>query len=84
MMRGTAIGGLLFLFAGSITAAVIARHQMEQRPQRKSAAPSAEQERMLATGKKIFIERCASCHDQRGGKPLKTGPPLNERGLPRT
>ena len=29
----------------------------------------------------FFVERCARCHNERGEKPLKTGPPLNERGL---
>jgi len=27
------------------------------------------------------VARCARCHDERGDKPLKTGPPLNQRGL---
>jgi cytochrome c553 len=27
------------------------------------------------------MARCARCHDERGDKPLKTGQPLNERGL---
>jgi mono/diheme cytochrome c family protein len=37
--------------------------------------------RLLATGKELFMARCARCHDERGDKPLKTGPPLNQRGL---
>jgi mono/diheme cytochrome c family protein len=36
---------------------------------------------LLAKGKELFLARCARCHDERGDKPLKTGPPLNERGL---
>jgi mono/diheme cytochrome c family protein len=40
-----------------------------------------ERTRVLAKGKELFLARCASCHDERGGKPLKSGPPLNERGL---
>jgi mono/diheme cytochrome c family protein len=36
---------------------------------------------LLAAGKEIFLERCASCHNEGGDKPLKTGAPLNERGL---
>ena len=40
-----------------------------------------ERARLLAKGKAVFVERCASCHNERGDKPLKTGPPLNERGL---
>ncbi len=40
-----------------------------------------ERARLLATGKELFMARCARCHDERGDKPLKTGQPLNERGL---
>ena len=36
---------------------------------------------LLAKGKELFLARCARCHNERGDKPLKTGPPLNERGL---
>ena len=45
--------------------------------------PRSEQERarLLATGKQLFLARCARCHNEHGDKPLKTGPPLNERGL---
>jgi mono/diheme cytochrome c family protein len=45
--------------------------------------PLSEQDcaRLLASGKELFTARCARCHDERGDKPLKTGPPLNERGL---
>ena len=30
---------------------------------------------------RLLAERCARCHDERGDKPVKTGPPLNQRGL---
>ena len=45
--------------------------------------PQSEQERarLLTTGKEIFLARCARCHNECGDKPLKTGPPLNERRL---
>jgi len=48
-----------------------------------SDQPLSEQERarMLVTGKELFMARCARCHDERGDKPLKTGLPLNHRGL---
>jgi mono/diheme cytochrome c family protein len=36
---------------------------------------------LLAAGKELFLARCARCHKEHGDKPLKTGPPLNERGL---
>jgi len=34
-----------------------------------------------ALGKKVFVEKCASCHDADGTKPLDGGPPLSGRGL---
>jgi len=48
-----------------------------------SDQPRSEQERagLVAGGKELFMARCARCHDERGDKPLRTGPPLNERGL---
>jgi mono/diheme cytochrome c family protein len=33
------------------------------------------------SGKGLFVARCASCHNERGDKPLATGPPLSERKL---
>ncbi len=45
-------------------------------------SPRAEErERLLDVGKKLFVERCSSCHAERGEKPLRIGPPLNERKL---
>ncbi len=42
---------------------------------------SEERERLLAMGNKVFVERCAKCHNERGDKPLPSGLPLNERKL---
>ena len=54
-----------------------------EQPPAADQSPSAEETgRLLAEGKEIFLERCAGCHNDRGDKPLKTGAPLNERGLP--
>ncbi len=44
------------------------------------AAEGAD-DRLLAIGKTIFVERCASCHGERGDKALKTGLPLSQRKL---
>ena len=46
-----------------------------------SSNDDAEQARLLSLGKKLFLTRCASCHNERGDKPLSSGPPLNERKL---
>jgi mono/diheme cytochrome c family protein len=66
-------------FAGTI----LASHARNARQSSAHDQPLSEGERakLLATGKELFVERCAKCHNERGDKPLKTGPPLNERGL---
>jgi mono/diheme cytochrome c family protein len=33
------------------------------------------------SGRSIFVARCASCHNERGDKPLPSGPPLSKRKL---
>ena len=76
MTRTIAVGALLLSLAGLMAGVVDARRQASKPP-----STNEERERMLADGKRIFAERCASCHDERGGKALKSGPPLNERGL---
>ncbi|HMV99624.1 MAG TPA: cytochrome c [Acidobacteriota bacterium] len=40
-------------------------------------------DRLYKIGRETFIARCASCHNETGDKPLKTGPPLNQRTLSR-
>ena len=68
-----------FVFASALLgfAAGIPLHaQSAQQP-----TSAGESGRLLAAGKQIFLERCASCHNEGGDKPLKTGAPLNERGL---
>lgn len=67
---------LLLGFAGGIAVHGRTAHQA-------SASDQAEQERtrLRAKGKEVFLERCARCHNERGDKPLKSGAPLNERGL---
>jgi mono/diheme cytochrome c family protein len=40
-------------------------------------------ERQLEMGRKLFVTRCARCHNERGDKPLSGGPPLSERELTR-
>ena len=49
--------------------------------QHSDSADAAEHARLLALGKKLFLQRCASCHNERGDKLLSSGPPLNERKL---
>ena len=38
-------------------------------------------DRLLTAGKKLFVQRCARCHAERGDKPLPTGLPLSQRKL---
>ena len=35
----------------------------------------------LALGKKVFVERCAKCHNEDGSAPVGDGLPLNKRAL---
>ena len=82
-MRGRATTPILFVvllgFADGI-AAVRAR-STDQSPAHDQPAAEEERARLLAKGKVLFVERCARCHNEGGEKPLKTGPPLDERGL---
>jgi len=38
-----------------------------------------ERERLLAMGRGLFFQKCGSCHDADGSKPMSDGPPLNQR-----
>jgi mono/diheme cytochrome c family protein len=51
-----------------------------QTPSEPSAPPT---EQASTIGKKLFMEKCGKCHDERGDKSLASGPPLNERILTR-
>jgi mono/diheme cytochrome c family protein len=53
--------------------------------QTQTAAATSEQAKPVANivGRDLFVERCASCHNERGDKPLRTGLPLNQRKLSR-
>jgi len=77
MRKPLAFAAVLLLV--SLPAAHLSRARRAD-PQAKPAAEE-DREKLLATGKKIFVERCAKCHDERGDKPLKSGPPLSQRDL---
>ena len=82
-MRGRTATPILFVvllgFAGSIAA--VHGRSTGQSPAHDQPASEEERAKLLARGKELFVERCARCHNERGEKPLKTGPPLNERGI---
>jgi mono/diheme cytochrome c family protein len=65
-------------FAGGIATHIVGANQS---PAIDLSHSAGDTDRLLAEGKEIFLERCARCHNERGDKPLKTGAPLNERGL---
>lgn len=72
-----AFGTVLLTISSVFVCGLLLAHAQTQ-----ETPPAAEdRERLLATGKKIFVERCARCHNESGDKPLSSGPPLNERGL---
>jgi mono/diheme cytochrome c family protein len=49
----------------------------------QESGSSAPRERLLAVGKELFVQRCASCHNERSDKPLSSGLPLDQRKLSR-
>lgn len=63
-------------------AAVHARNARQSSFVEDQPLSEEDRARLLAKGKELFVERCARCHNERGDKPLETGLPLNERGLP--
>jgi len=69
---------LLSLGIASLTLLAGQWHSMPSNP-----LPEEKPDSTLIVGKKLFVERCGRCHDERGGKPLASGPPLNERTLTR-
>jgi mono/diheme cytochrome c family protein len=75
------------VFAASLLgfAGAIAIHAQSARQAPAAADPSQTREepaRTLAKGKEILAAAgCVNCHNANGDKPLKTGLPLNERGL---
>ena len=81
-MPGRAAAFLLPIVLLGFTAG-IAMHARSAQQARAADQSLSEEERsrLLAKGKEVFVERCARCHNERGDKPLKTGAPLNERGL---
>jgi mono/diheme cytochrome c family protein len=81
MRKGVTLRAVLLLLSLSAAELIHARGYARLGSQAGPVAIEEERGKLLATGKKIFVERCAKCHDERGDKPLKTGLPLNQRGL---
>lgn len=82
-MRERAAMPILFVILLCFASGIMAVHGRGtgQSPARDQPASEEERARLLAKGKELFVERCARCHNERGEKPLKAGPPLSERGL---
>lgn len=77
----TAISLFVTVLLGFTGAIAIYARSAHQTPAADQSLSAEERTRLLAKGQEIFVERCARCHNLRGDKPLKTGAPLNERGL---
>ena len=77
----TAISLFVTVLLGFTGAIAIYARSAHQTPAADQSLSAEERTRLLAKGQEIFVERCARCHNQRGDKPLRTGAPLNERGL---
>jgi mono/diheme cytochrome c family protein len=81
MLRRTAALFFATTLVGLIGGIGVRARNAHQGPAADQPLSEQGRARLLATGKELFTARCARCHDERGDKPLKTGPPLNERGL---
>ena len=66
---------------GSVGGIAIRARSAGQKQASDQPLSEEERARLLPIGKELFMARCARCHDEHGDKPLKTGPPLNQRGL---
>ncbi|HSC78675.1 MAG TPA: cytochrome c [Candidatus Acidoferrales bacterium] len=73
-----AAGVVLLLCVAGILPAAGQWHSMSS-----SSVAEEKPDPALTIGKKLFVERCGRCHDERGDKPLPEGLPLNERTLTR-
>jgi mono/diheme cytochrome c family protein len=74
---------LLFATALLVFSGAIAIHaQGAGQAPTGNPSPARDRTQALAKGKELFLSAgCVNCHNERGDKPLKTGLPLNERGL---
>ena len=81
MHRKAATLLLTIVLLGCATIAAVHARNAPQSSAQDQPRSEEERARLLAKGKELFVERCARCHNERGDKPLKSGPPLNERGL---
>jgi mono/diheme cytochrome c family protein len=81
MTKRLTLGAVLLLLSFFIAKQVSGHGDQRSGLQAKSVTADEDRERVLAAGKKLFVERCAKCHDERGDKPLKSGLPLNRREL---
>lgn len=81
MMKRVTFGAVLLLLSLLVAELVHARRDGRMGLQAKPVATDEERGRLVTTGKKLFVERCAKCPDERGDKPLKTGLPLSQREL---
>ncbi len=80
-----------FTLAGVLTLSALAYSATQRNaaaPQASGGAATANDNAqksgdLLAAGRELFVKRCASCHNERGDKPLSSGAPLSERALTR-
>jgi len=81
MTKGLTLGAALLFLSLSVAKLLFAQGAAPCDSQSKAPIAGEDRDRLLAAGKKLFVERCAKCHDERGDKPLKTGLPLSQREL---
>jgi mono/diheme cytochrome c family protein len=81
MTKRLTLGAALLFLSLSVATLLFAQGAAPSGSQSKAPITGEDRDRLLAAGKKLFVERCAKCHDERGDKPLNTGLPLSQREL---
>jgi mono/diheme cytochrome c family protein len=81
MTKRLTLTAALLLLSLSVARLLFAQGVAPSGSQAKTPLTAEDHDRLLVAGKKLFMERCAKCHDERGDKPLKTGLPLSQREL---
>jgi len=81
MTKRLTLGAAVLLLSLSVAKLLFAQGAALSGSQSKAPISGEDRDRLLVAGKKLFVERCARCHDERGDKPLKAGLPLSQRQL---
>src|SRR5258708_34143563 len=73
MRKRVTLGAVLLLVSLPVAELIHARGHARLGSQAGPVATEEERRKLLATGKKIFVDGCAKCHAERGDRTMKSG-----------